>query len=124
MRAGGGQRFWAVGRHRAWDSTATKLNKNCEVWNATQTAQRPALLSSRWSSRRAASAAAPFGETLSGAYFTWWVMVGTSATLEAAGSRLPCNGWVRWEPSGLASASECRAVQSRQARPEEAQEPS
>eukprot|EP00964_Phaeocystis_antarctica_P037347 scaffold21328_cov57-Phaeocystis_antarctica.AAC.4 len=93
-----------------------------KMWS--RTAQRPALLSSRWSSRRAASAAAPFGETLSGAYFTWWVMVGTSATLEAAGSRLPCNGWVRWEPSGLASASECRAVQSRQARPEEAQQPS
>jgi hypothetical protein len=31
---------------------------------------------------------------------------------------------VGWAPSGLASSLECRAAQSRQARPEEAQEPS
>ena len=44
-----------------------------------------------------------------------------SAALEAAGSSSRGSGWA---PSGPASAWECRAAQSRQARPEEAQEPS
>ena len=43
------------------------------------------------------------------------------AALEAAGSGSRGSGWA---PSGPASSWECRAAQSRQARPEEAQEPS
>ena len=44
-----------------------------------------------------------------------------SATLEAASSSTRGSGWA---PTGPASSWECRAAQSRQARPEEAQEPS
>ena len=44
-----------------------------------------------------------------------------SATLGAARSSTRGGGWA---PSGWASLWECRAAQSRQARPEEAQEPS
>ena len=44
-----------------------------------------------------------------------------SAALEAASSSNRGSGWA---PSGSASPWECRAAQSRQARPEEAQEPS
>ena len=44
-----------------------------------------------------------------------------SAALEAASSSIQGSGWA---PSGLASFWEYRAAQSRQARPEEAQEPS
>ena len=44
-----------------------------------------------------------------------------SAALEAAGSSIRGTGWA---PSGPASSWECRAARSRQARPEEAQEPS
>eukprot|EP00964_Phaeocystis_antarctica_P062238 scaffold37273_cov56-Phaeocystis_antarctica.AAC.5 len=50
-----------------------------------------------------------------------WSKAAKSATLEAASSSTRCSGWV---PSGWASSWECRAAQSRQARPEEAQEPS
>ena len=44
-----------------------------------------------------------------------------SAALEAASSSTEA---VAWAPSGQASSWECRAARSRQARPEEAQEPS
>eukprot|EP00964_Phaeocystis_antarctica_P136022 scaffold100416_cov33-Phaeocystis_antarctica.AAC.1 len=50
-----------------------------------------------------------------------WSKTVRSATLEAARSSTRGSGWV---PSGLASSRECRAAQSRQAGPEEAQEPS
>eukprot|EP00964_Phaeocystis_antarctica_P078999 scaffold49166_cov58-Phaeocystis_antarctica.AAC.1 len=46
-----------------------------------------------------------------------WSTAGASAALKAAS----CSGWA---PRGPASFWECRAAQSRQARPGEAQEPS
>eukprot|EP00964_Phaeocystis_antarctica_P109833 scaffold74249_cov69-Phaeocystis_antarctica.AAC.1 len=50
-----------------------------------------------------------------------WSKAVKSATLKAASSSTRGSGWA---PSGSASFWECRAAQSRQARPEEAQEPS
>eukprot|EP00964_Phaeocystis_antarctica_P039296 scaffold22481_cov49-Phaeocystis_antarctica.AAC.1 len=50
-----------------------------------------------------------------------WSKAGTSAGLEAASSSSRGSGWA---PRGPASPWEYRAAQSRQARPEEAQEPS
>eukprot|EP00964_Phaeocystis_antarctica_P013141 scaffold7206_cov57-Phaeocystis_antarctica.AAC.2 len=50
-----------------------------------------------------------------------WSKAVTSAALEAARSSNRGSGWA---PRGPASSWECRAAQSRQARPEEAQEPS
>ena len=52
---------------------------------------------------------------------TWRSKAVESAALEAASSRTRGSGWA---PSGPASSWEYRAAQSRQARPEEAQEPS
>eukprot|EP00964_Phaeocystis_antarctica_P024047 scaffold13457_cov56-Phaeocystis_antarctica.AAC.4 len=50
-----------------------------------------------------------------------WSRAVKSAALEAASSSTRGSGWA---PSGSASSWECRAVGSRQARPEEAQAPS
>ena len=66
--------------------------------------------SNQWRSLKQRPGALPGGST-----------VVTSAALEAANSSPRGSGWA---PSGPASAWECRAALSRQARPEEAQEPS
>ena len=50
-----------------------------------------------------------------------WSKAVKSAALEAASASTRGSGWA---PSGSASPWECRAARSRQARPEEAQEPS
>ena len=50
-----------------------------------------------------------------------WKWAALEAALEAASSSIRGSGWA---PSGPASCWECRAAQSRQARPAKAQEPS
>eukprot|EP00964_Phaeocystis_antarctica_P059909 scaffold35667_cov63-Phaeocystis_antarctica.AAC.2 len=50
-----------------------------------------------------------------------WSKGAESTAMEVASSSTRGGGW---EPSGSASSWECRAAQSRQACPEEAQEPS